>query len=47
MVLIVRRSMVMTSTSEGKFYTEWEGPFVVESLYSNGTYNLTKLDNKL
>ena len=40
LVLAVRRSMVMTHKTKGKFQPKWEGPFVVESVYSNGAYRL-------
>ena len=39
-VLAVRRPMVMTHKTKGKFQLKWEGPFVVESVYSNGAYHL-------
>src|SRR3954469_25746806 len=38
LVLAVRRPMVMTHKTKGKFQAKWEGPFVVESVYSNGAY---------
>ena len=40
LVLAVRRPMVMTYKTKGKFQGKWEGPFVVESVYSNGAYRL-------
>ena len=40
LVLAVRRPMVMTHKTKGKFQPKWEGPFVVESVYSNGAYRL-------
>ena len=40
LVLAVRRPMVMTHKTKGKFLPKWEGPFVVESVYSNGAYRL-------
>jgi len=40
LVLAVRRLMVMTHKTKGKFQPKWEGPFVVESVYSNGVYRL-------
>jgi len=40
-VLAVRRPMVMTHKTKGKFQPKWEGPFVVETVYSNGAYRLT------
>ena len=33
--------MVMTHKTKGKFNPKWEGPFVVELVYSNKTYCLT------
>ena len=32
--------MVMTHKTKGKFQPKWEGPFVVESVYSNVSYRL-------
>ena len=31
----------MTYETKGKFQPKWEGPFMVETDYSNGAYNLT------
>ena len=36
--------MVVTHKTKGKFQPKWEGPFVVESVYSNGVYRLITLD---
>ena len=44
LVLAIRRSMVMTHKTKGKFQLKWEGPFVVESVYSNGAYYLANLN---
>ena len=44
LVLTIRRPMVMTYKTKGKFQPKWEGPFVVESVYSNGTYRLITSD---
>ena len=30
--------MVMTYKTKGKFQPKWEGPYVVETVYSNGAY---------
>ena len=38
LVLAVRRPMVMTHKTRGKFNPKWEGPYVVESVYSNRAY---------
>jgi hypothetical protein len=40
LVLAVRRPMVLNSKKKGKFQPKWEGPFVVETVYSNGAYRL-------
>ena len=40
LVLAVRRPMVMMHKTKGKFQPKWEGPFVVETVYSNGAYRL-------
>ena len=44
LVLAVRRLMVMTHKTKNKFQPKWEGPFVVEIVYSNITYRLTNLN---
>jgi len=40
LVLTVRRPMIMTHKTKGKFNPKWEGPYVVETVYSNGAYRL-------
>lgn len=40
LVLIVRRTMIMTYKVKCKFQPKREGPFVVEFVYSNGAYRL-------
>ena len=45
LVLTVRRPMIMTHKAKGKFQPKWEGPFVVESVYSNGAYRLITPDS--
>ena len=42
LVLSVRRPMILTSKKKEKFQSKWEGPFVVETVYSNGAYRLVK-----
>ena len=44
LVLAVRRPMVTTHKKRGKFNPKWEGPFVIESVYSNGAYRLINHD---
>lgn len=43
-VLAVRRPIVMAHKTNGKFQTKWDGPFVVETVYSNGVYSLINFD---
>ena len=47
LVLAVRRPMIMTHKTKGKFQPKWEGPFVIESVYSNGAYRLTNEKGEL
>ena len=44
LVLAVRRHMVMTHKTKEKFQPKCEGPFVVESVYSNEAYRLITPD---
>src|SRR4051812_23826696 len=41
LVLAVKRLMQIKNKRKGKFQPKWEGPFVVDSVYSNGVYRLT------
>ena len=48
MVLTERHPMNLNSKKKGKFEPKWEGPFVIETVYSNGAYRLITQDgNKL
>ena len=38
LVLVVRRSMILTHKSKGKFEPKWEGPFIIDKVYSNSAY---------
>ncbi|KAG9453325.1 hypothetical protein H6P81_006229 [Aristolochia fimbriata] len=40
LVLAVRRPMLFTSKTGGKFAPKWEGPYVVQEAYTNGAYKL-------
>ena len=44
MVLAVKRPMILNSKKKGKFEPKWEGPFVVETVYSSGAYRLVTKD---
>ena len=47
LVLAVRRPMIMTHKTKGKFNPKWKGTFVIESFYSNGAYRLTTAKGEL
>ncbi|KAJ6828056.1 uncharacterized protein M6B38_364800 [Iris pallida] len=47
LVLAVRRPMVLTHKTPGKFEPKWEGPFIIETVYSNGAYRLAKPNGDL
>ena len=47
LVLAVKRPMQITHKSKGKFQPKWEGPFVVEFVYSNGAYRLTTVEGNI
>ncbi|KAG9453432.1 hypothetical protein H6P81_006336 [Aristolochia fimbriata] len=40
LVLAVRRPIMATSRDGGKFAPKWEGPFIVQEVYTNGAYKL-------
>ena len=42
LVLAVKRPMIVTHKSRGKFDEKWEGPFIIAKILKPGTY---KLDN--
>jgi len=44
LVLAIRRFMIMTHKTKEKFQPKWEGPFVVESVYSNRACRLITPD---
>jgi len=47
LILAVRRPMVMTHKTKEKFQPKWEGPFVVESVYSNRAYRQINLEGNI
>ena len=38
LILAVRRPMVMTYKTKEKFQLKWEGPFIIELVYTNEAY---------
>ena len=47
LVLAVRRPMIMTHKTKGKFQPKWEGPFVIETVYSSEAYRFMTPDGDL
>ena len=47
LVLAVQRPMIMTHKTKGKFQPKWEGPFAIETVYSNGAYRLINPDGDM
>jgi ribonuclease HI/transposase InsO family protein len=46
LVLVLRRPIVVTHKTGGKFEAKWEGPYVVEKAYEGGAYQLVDHDGK-
>ena len=44
LVLTVKRPMVFANKSKGKFEPKWKGPFVIDKVFSNGTYALLNME---
>jgi hypothetical protein len=40
LVLVLRRPIIVTHKTKGKFELKWEGPFIVEQVYDGGAYQL-------
>ena len=40
LVLVLRRPIVVTHKTKGKFEPKWEGPYVIEQVYDGGAYQL-------
>lgn len=44
LVLTVRRPIIVTRKSKGKFEPKWEGPYVITRVFSKGAYELSNAD---
>ena len=44
LVLAVKRPMVFAHKSKGKFEPKWEGPYVIDKVFSNGAYALLNME---
>jgi hypothetical protein len=40
LVLVLRRPIVVTHKTKGKFEPKWEGPYIIEQVYDGGAYQL-------
>jgi len=40
LVLVLRRPIVVTHKTKGKFEPKWEGPYIIEQAYDGGSYQL-------
>jgi hypothetical protein len=40
LVLVLRRPIVVTHKTKGKFEPKWEGPYIIEQVYDEGAYQL-------
>ena len=40
LVFVLRRPIVVTHKTKGKFEPKWEGPYVIEQVYDGGAYQL-------
>ena len=40
LVLVLRRPIVVTHKTKGKFEPKWEGPYIIEQAYDGGAYQL-------
>ena len=46
LVLAVRRLIILTHKSKGKFEPKGEGPYVIDKVYSNGAYVVLTLEGE-
>ena len=40
LVLTIRRLIIMSCRMENNFLSNWDGPYVVQEVYSNGAYKI-------
>ncbi|KAM2039972.1 hypothetical protein ACFX1T_013367 [Malus domestica] len=38
LVLALRRPIIKTHKTKSKFTSKWDGPYVIQEVYTNGTY---------
>ena len=42
LVLALRRPIIMTHKTKSKFTSKWDGPYVVQEVYTNGAYKIVE-----
>ncbi|XP_075099327.1 uncharacterized protein LOC142176143 [Nicotiana tabacum] len=43
-VLVVKRHIITSRRSRGKFSAKWDGPYIVQEVYSSGSYKIVDLE---
>ncbi|KAG2577294.1 hypothetical protein PVAP13_6NG090015 [Panicum virgatum] len=38
LVLVLRRPIIVTHKTKGKFESKWDGPYIIEKAYDGGAY---------
>ena len=46
LVLMLKRPIVVTRRTGGKFDPKWDGPYEIREVYSNGAYRITDQDGR-
>ena len=45
LILALRRPIITTHKTEGKFTSKWDGLYVVQEIYINGAYKIVAEDS--
>ncbi|MGV8000520.1 hypothetical protein PJP08_29385, partial [Mycobacterium kansasii] len=46
LVIMLKRPIMVTRRTRGKFEPKWDGPYVVKEVYSNGAYRVANQDGQ-
>jgi len=47
LVLTIRRTIVISRKTQGKFSSKWEGPYVVTKIFPKGAYELSNHEGQV
>ena len=47
LILAIRRPMILIHKCKGKFEPKWEGPCIVDKVYSNGAYTVLTVEGEM